>query len=146
MEPFIISTFLLHAVGYILKGAAQSKTAETVKESILSKFWGWVKPHLIENIPDIENEPDNPETETKIQEHLLELIKNEVFFKELTEQIAILRHAGVKEKNIVKKDIERVKKVRIGDKEYSANEIYDRKNIIDGGISDVDEFVLGDGH
>lgn len=144
MEP--ISTFLLTAAGYILKGAAQSKAAETVKEEILGRFWKWVKPYFIKEVPRIEEKPDDPETEIKTQEQLLELIKNETFFKELSQQVANLRQAGIKEKNIVKKDIERVKRIRIGDKEYLPSESYDRKNIVEGNVRDADEFILGDGY
>ena len=44
------------------------------------------------------------------------------------------------------KDIKRVKKIKIGDKEYSPDENFDRKNIVEGNIEDADEFILGDGH
>jgi hypothetical protein len=57
-----------------------------------------------------------------------------------------LQQAGIKEKNIIKKDIERVKKIRIGNKEFSPDEPYDRKNIVEGNVRDADEFILGDGH
>ena len=138
--------FLLTAAGYILKGAAQSKAAETAKEEVLDAFWKWIKPHFIKEVPQIEEKPDSKETETNTQEQLLELIKDETFFKELVQQVANLKQAGIKEKNIVKKDIERVNMIRIGDKAYSPNEIYDRKNIVEGNVRDAEEFTLGDGH
>jgi len=144
MEP--ISVFLLTAAGYILKGAAQSKAAETAKEEILGKFWKWVKPYFIKDVPQIEENPDSSEIEIQTQAHLLQLIKDEGFMKELAQQVTSLQQAGIKEKNIIKKDIERVKKIKIGDKEYSPNESYDRKNIVEGSIRDADEFILGDGH
>jgi|SRR5690606_33726776 len=144
MEP--ISMFLLSAAGYVLKAAANSKTAETAKEEILEKFWRWVKPYFIEAVPEIEESPDNPETEIKTQEQLLELIENKSFFNELLQEISTLRKAGINEKNIVKKDIERVKKIRIGDKEYLPSDSYHRKNIVEGNVKDADDFVLGDGH
>ena len=144
MEP--ISMFLLSAAGYVLKAAANSKTAETAKEKILEKFWRWVKPYFIEAVPEIEESPDNPETEIKLQEQLLELIKNESFYNELLQKISTLREAGIKEKNIVKKDIERVKKIRIGDKEFFPSDSYYRKNIVEGNVKDADDFILGDGH
>lgn len=143
MEP--ISVILTTAVGYILKAAAESKVAETVKEEVLGKFWKWIKPYFIEEVPQIEQKPDSPETEVKTQEHLLELVKDENFFKELALEVSKLKAAGIKEKNIVRKDIERVKRIRIGDKEYSSNESYDRKNIVEGNVRDADEFILGDG-
>jgi hypothetical protein len=40
----------------------------------------------------------------------------------------------------------RVKKIKIGDKEFNANDTFDRKNIVEGDIADADEFILGDGH
>ena len=144
MEP--ISAFLLTAAGYILKGAAQSKAAETAKEEILSKFWNWVKPYFIKEVPKIEEKPDSPEVEAQTQEQLLKLVQEQTFFKELSQQVEGLKRAGIKEKNIVRKDIERVKKIRIGDKELSPNEPFDRKNIVEGNVRDADEFTLGDGY
>lgn len=144
MEP--ISAILTAAIGYVLKAAAQSKVAQTAKEEILDRFWKWAKPFFINDVPKIEEKPDDPETETKTQQHLLELVKDETLFKELAAHVAKLQQAGIKEKNIVKKDIERVKKIRIGDKEYSPDEPYDRKNIVEGNVRDADEFILGDGN
>ena len=54
--------------------------------------------------------------------------------------------AGIKEKNIVKQDIRRVKKIKIGDREYSPEESFARKNIVEGAVEDADEFTLGDGY
>lgn len=50
------------------------------------------------------------------------------------------------EKNIVEKDIERVKKINIGDKESTNNQGFDKINIVKGNVRDADEFTLGDGH
>jgi len=144
MEP--ISTFLTTALGYILKGAAQSKVAQTAKEELLGRFWNWVRPFFIRDIPEAEENPEAPETETKAQEKLLKLIQDEKFFNELVKRVNELQKAGIKEKNIIKKDIKRVKKIKIGDKEYSPTDNFDRKNIVEGNIEDADEFVLGDGH
>ncbi len=80
-----------------------------------------------------------------VHARLLELIKDESFFHELARQVAALQKAGVKEKNIVRGNIEGVKKVRIGDKEYSPNETFDRKNIVEGDVEHVGVFRLGDG-
>ena len=144
MEP--VSTFTVMALGYILKSAAQSKTAETAKEELLGRFWGWIRPRLIKDIPEIEEKPEEPETETKTHEKLLELIEDEDFFNDLVKKVNELQKAGIKEKNIVRKDILRVKKIKIGDKEFLPTETFDRKNIVEGNIEDVDEFILGDGH
>lgn len=51
-----------------------------------------------------------------------------------------------REKNIAEKDIERVKKISIGDKEITSNETFDKKNIVKGNVKDANEFTLGDGH
>ena len=51
---------------------------------------------------------------------------------------------AIKEKNIVRKDIERVKDIHIGDKGKIKNENYGRKNIVEGNIRDADSFRLGD--
>lgn len=51
-----------------------------------------------------------------------------------------------REKNVVGRDIKRVKKIKIGDKQDTAGEPVDRKNIVGGGVEDADEFTLGDGH
>jgi hypothetical protein len=144
MEP--ISTIIAAAAGYILKAAAQSKTALDAREEILGKFWRWIRSRFIKEIPAIQQQPDSPETADKIQERLLELINDEHFFKELQQQVTALRQAGIKEKNIVKKDIINVKRIRIGDREYTPDEQYDRKNIAEGNIENADEFILGDGH
>ncbi len=144
MEP--ISTFLVAAMGYILKGAAQSKTAETAKEQLLGKFWQWIRPSFIKDLPEMEEAPETPEIETKAHAKLLELIQDEAFFNDLVKRIETLQKAGIKEKNLVKGDIKRVKKIKIGDKEYSPDEIFHRKNILEGNIEDVEEFTVGDRH
>lgn len=143
MEP--ISSILLSATGYILKSAAESKVATNLKEKMLERFWKWIKPRVANEVPELEEKPEAPEAEAKTQERLLELVHDESFFQELEQKVSELKQAGITEKNIVRKDIERVKKVRIGDKEFSPGETYTRKNIVEGNISDVDEFILGDG-
>ena len=72
MEP--LSTFLTTALGYILKGASQSKVAKTAKEELLGRFWSWIRPFFIRDIPETEEKPEAPETEAKAQKKLLELI------------------------------------------------------------------------
>lgn len=144
MEP--ITTLLATAAGYILKGAAQSKTADKAKEQVLGTFWKWIRPKFIKDVPVIEDKPDDPATEVQVQEHLLELVKDEHFFRELQQQVEQLQQAGITEKNIVRKDIIGVKKIVIGDRTYGPGAYYDRKNIVEGDIRDADEFILGDGH
>ncbi len=144
MEP--ISTFLIAALGYILKGAAQSKAAETAKEELLGRFWQWVRPYFIKDVPEAEDKPDAPETESKAEKKLLELIQDQAFFDELAKRVQELQGAGIKEKNIVRQDIKRVKRIKIGDRMYTPNEPFDRKNIVEGSVEDADEFILGDGH
>ncbi len=144
MEP--LSTFLTVALGYILKGAAQSKVAKNAKEELLGKFWSWIRPFFIKDLPETEENPDAPETETKANGRLLELIQDESFFNELVKRVNELQKTGIKEKNIVKKDILRVKKIKIGDKEFLPTDTFDRKNIVEGNIVDADEFILCDGH
>ncbi len=143
MEP--ISTFLIAAAGYILKGAAQSKAAETAKEDLLSRFWQWARPYFIKDVPEAEDQPDAPETEEKTAEKLLALIQDQAFFDELARRVQELQQAGIKEKNIVRKDIKRVKRIKIGDRMYTPDEPFDRKNIVEGSVEDADEFILGDG-
>ena len=101
---------------------------------------------MIEDVPRIEEKPDAPETETKTQDKLLELIRDEAFFIDLANRVAELQKAGIKEKNIVGKDIKRVKRIRIGDKDYTPNDVYDRKNIVEGKVEDAEELIVGDGH
>lgn len=145
MEP--ISTIMSTALGYILKGAAASKTGEKAKEELLEGLWDWVRPLFIEDIPDIENNAGEPETEKKVSDKLVQLIEeDDQFFKVLSEKVESLKKAGIREKNIVSQDIKRVKKIRIGDKVYSTDDRYDRKNIVEGNVEDADEFTLGDGH
>ena len=144
MEP--ISGIISAALGYVLKGAAESKTAGAAKEEILGRFWQWIKPKFITDVPAVVETPEAPETEAKAGEKLLELVKDEAFFQELAKRVAELQQNGVKAKNIVRGDIVRVKKIRIGDKEYSPDDAYDFKNIVGGNVDDADEFILGDGH
>ncbi|MBN9381949.1 MAG: hypothetical protein J0H74_14370 [Chitinophagaceae bacterium] len=144
MEP--ITTLLATAAGYILKGAAHSKTADKAKEQVLGTFWKWIRPKFVKDVQALEDKPDDPATEVRVQERLLELVKDEHFFRELQQQVELLQQAGITEKNIVRKDIMGVKKIVIGDKTYGPGAYYDRKNIVEGDIRDADEFILGDGH
>lgn len=145
MEP--ISAILGTALGYILKGAAASKTAGEAKEELLSGFWRWVRPLFVKDLPEIEQAPESESTEQKAAQKLLQLVEeDEAFFQELLKKVAELQKAGIREKNIVTSDIKRVKKIKIGDKVYDPNESYDRKNIVEGNVEDADEFILGDGH
>jgi hypothetical protein len=144
MEP--ITVFLATAAGYILKSAAQSKAVETAKEELLSHFWQWVRPYFIKDMPEVETDPDAPTTEASVQQTLLALIEDEAFFNELVRRVTALQQAGIKEKNIVRQDIKRVKKIKIGDKTYAPDEPFDKKNIVAGSVEDADEFILGDGH
>lgn len=93
-----ISTLLTAAAGYVLKAVSESKTAETAKESLLSAFWQWIRPIFLTDEPN----------EVEALKTIIEKIKEEVFFKELQSKIVALQKAGVKEKNIVKKDITNV--------------------------------------
>jgi len=144
MEP--ITVFLVTAAGYILKSAAQSKVAERAKEELLGRFWQWVRPYFIRDVPEVETEPEAPTTEAKVQQTLLALVEDEAFFNELVRRVTALQQAGIKEKNIVRQDIKRVKRIKIGDKEYAPDEPFDRKNIVGGSVEDADEFNLGDGY
>ncbi|NTU41556.1 MAG: hypothetical protein HGA78_00580 [Nitrospirales bacterium] len=146
MEP--ISSLLLTGLGYVLKGAAQSQTAATAKEEILGRFWQWVRPRFIKEVPHIESEANTPETEQKTLQRLLELVKDEDFYQELAKKIAELKKAGIKEKNIVHGSISDVTgSVRIGDREYSPDETYHRKNIVEGDVRSIGgDFILGDDH
>lgn len=76
------------------------------------------------------------ELQLKFNSQLEKLVANS--FIEFNQPIII------KEKNIVRKDIERVKDIRIGDKGTKGGENYDHKNIVEGNIKDADSFRLGD--
>ncbi len=143
MEP--LSIFLTTALGYILKSASETKTANTAKEELIGVFWQWIRPLFIKDIPEIETKTEDEETQKKAEEKLLELIKDEEFMSELLKKVEELQKAGVKEKNIFTGNIKRMKKIRIGDKEYNPNENFDRKNIFEGDVEDGEEFTLGDG-
>ena len=133
-------------MGYILKGASQSKAAEKAKEELLGKFWQWIRPWFIRDVPEVEEKPETAETETKTGQKLLELIKDEKFFDELVRRVTDLQKAGIREKNIVMGSIEDIEEITIGDKVYSPNETYQRKNIVEGSVKGGKKFVLGDGH
>ena len=51
MEP--ISTILTSALGYIFKAASQTKTAKTAENEMVGRFWKWIKPHVIKDVPKI---------------------------------------------------------------------------------------------
>jgi hypothetical protein len=54
--------------------------------------------------------------------------------------------SNLKEKNKIGGSIKNVKKVRIGDEKYDPeDERYLSKNVVEGDITEVDEFRLGDG-
>ncbi|MDY6968969.1 MAG: hypothetical protein SVR08_10010 [Spirochaetota bacterium] len=74
------------------------------------------------------------------------MIHDRNFSIELVKRVHELQKAGIKEKNIVKNEIKRVKRIRIGDKEFSPTDSFNRKNIVEGSIEDANEFVIGDGH
>lgn len=141
-----IGAMVMASLGYILKAAAESKTAVAAKEQILGKFWEWIRPKFIKDVPGLEQAPDSPETEKQTFEALTVLLKDEEFFTELTKRVNELRSAGITGKNIVYGNISGVKKIRIGDKEYNPNEQYSHKNIVNGNVENADEFTLGDGH
>ncbi len=141
-----LATFLATALGYILNGAANSKTAAAAKEEVLGRFWGWIRPRFIKELPEVETTAEAPETQAKAEATLLKLVQDKDFFEELVQRVVELQEAGLEAKNIVGRDIKRVRKIRIGDKEYSPNEQYRYKNIVKGNVEDADEFTLGDGH
>ncbi len=58
---------------------------------------------------------------------LLDLVKDEAFFQELGKWVTNLQNAGIKEKNIAWGDLKGVRKIRIGDKEYSPDETFECK-------------------
>jgi hypothetical protein len=143
MEP--ISIILTSALGYIFKAASDTQLVKSAENDLLTKFWNWIKPHIVKTVPEIETKPEEPETEVKTEESLVQLVNNEDFFNELSQHVEALKKAGVREKNIVRGSIENVKIIRIGDKTYSPNDTYDRKNIVEGDVKNADEFTLGDG-
>ncbi len=85
-------------MGYILKGASQSKAAETAKEELLGGFWKWIRPRFIKDVPEVEEKPETAETETKTGKKLLELIKDEKFFDKLARLVTELQNASIREK------------------------------------------------
>ena len=140
-----IETIFPPAVGYILKAISESKAGKTIKEDLLKAFWLKVRPKFVREQKEIEN-LDSKEAEEKIMARLSELIKDESFLQELATEVEKLQNAGIKVKNIVRGSIQDVVgDVHIGDKTYNPNENYDRKNILEGDVKNVDSFRLGDG-
>lgn len=125
---------------------SHSKTAENAKDDLLGVFWQWVRPLFLTDAFKVEAAPNTPKTAAQVDDKLLELVKDKAFFQELVKRVAALQQAGIKEKNFVRKDIQRVKVIRIGDKDYAPGDVYDRKNIVEGSVTDADSFSLGDGH
>ena len=102
MEP--ISVLLTTAAGYILRGAAQSKAADSAKEEILGKFWNWIKKRFVTEAPVIELQPKSEQAEILTLQRLLELMKDETFREELRKQVAELQQAGISHSNNVVQD------------------------------------------
>lgn len=146
MEPITISTLFAAALGYILKGAAQSKASQIAKEELLGGFWQWIRPLFITEVPDIEERSEETDVETKSSQKLRELMKDQGFSSELADWVDRLKKAGIKEKNIIEGNLTDVDEILIGDKMYSPNDKFDRKNIVKGDIKNVKKFTLGDGH
>jgi hypothetical protein len=146
MEPITISLILTSTLGYIFKAVSDTKVVKDAENNALEKFWNWIKPRF-KSAAEIETKPDLPETQLKAEEELLEMVKDKEFFEKLAEHIEILKKAQITEKNIVRGSIRNVKKIRIGDKEHSPEDhFYTHKNIVEGEVSDADEFSLGDGY
>ena len=144
MEP--VNVILSTAANYVLKAITESKTAGTAREEVLGKFWKWIKPSFLKDLPQIETANADANTASKIQAVLAEQVKEGQFLEKLVQELEILKRAGIKEKNIVSGDIANVNKVTIGDKDNYAYEQFNRKNIVEGNITNVSEFNLGDGY
>jgi hypothetical protein len=140
-----MSNLLLKSLGYVLESASKSKTMDSAKEEVFSAFWAWVRPLFIYDVPDIETNGEDPTTKQKTEDRLKVLLQNQEFKKEFLQKITDLESKVVTEKNIVRSEIDGVKKIRVGDTDVNPNEQYDRKNIVEGPVRNADEFRLGDG-
>jgi len=89
MEP--ISVLLTTALGYILRGAAQSKAADNAKEEVLKGFWKWIKGKFVKEAPELEANPDDPQAIAKTKSRLEELLKDESFRIELEQRISTVK-------------------------------------------------------
>jgi len=146
MEPITISTLFAAALGYILKGAAQSKAADNAKEELLGGFWQWIRPLFIKDVPEIEERPDETVVETKSSDRLRELMRDEGFTIELVDWVDRLKKSGIKEKNIIDGNLIDIDEIIIGDKTYTPQDEFNRKNVVKGDVKNVKRFTLGDGH
>lgn len=131
----------------LLSIASKSKTAEKAQNQLLEGLWNWIRPYLIEDVPALETAPPSEETTPQLEARLKQLVEEDpAFLAELLARLEQVEQADIIEKNIVRKSIEGVKRIKIGDKEYNPEEKYTRKNIVEGDVKDADEFTLGDGH
>ncbi|HOX41736.1 MAG TPA: hypothetical protein PK263_06125 [bacterium] len=144
MEPITISTLFAAALGYILKGAAQSKAAETAKEELLGGFWQWIRPLFIKDIPEIEENPEEIDVETRSAQKLRQLMLDEGFSNDLAGWVDKLKKAGIKEINFIEGNLTDIDEITIGDTTYSPNDKFDRKNFIKGDIKRVKKITIGD--
>lgn len=140
-----MTDLLSKSLGHVLDSASKSKTIDSAKEEVFSAFWAWVRPLFIYDVPDIETNGDDPTTKQKTEDRLKILLQNEDFKKEFLERITELESKVMTEKNIVKKELDGVKKIKIGDTVVNPNEQYVRKNIVEGPVRNANEFRLGDG-
>jgi hypothetical protein len=144
MEPITITAILTATLGYIFKAVGDTKLVKDAENSALTKFWSWIKPKVVPSVPEIEIHSDDEATINKTQDQLLKLIRDEDFFEQLICHIDDLKKAGVTEKNIVKANLKNIRVVHIGDKTYTPNDTYARKNYFEGSAEGIDEFRVGD--
>lgn len=64
--------------------------------------------------------------------------------EQLQQMAARKKNKTKTEKNILKKDVFNIKKIRVGDTKAKDGEQYDRKNIVEGSIDGADELHIGD--
>lgn len=127
--------------------AAESKPRQEARDELVGAFWRWVRPLFLEDeAKAVEQAPESPASVQVVEARVLERMgQDAVFFEELARWVEELRRAGVCGKNVVGGSLERVQRIHIGDREYRPDEVYVRKNIVEGDVRDVGEFRLGDG-
>jgi nitrogenase subunit NifH len=133
------------ALGYIFKAVSKNKTVVKAENELLTNFWQRQRPHFIKDVPEIESHPDAPETKAKAQKQMLKLVQDEKFYQSLAEQVKTIQASPLRIKNSFKGELDNVRVIKIGNKEYNPNESYDQMNIFEGKASNADSFTLGDG-
>jgi hypothetical protein len=130
MKAISMNEFLKMSLGYILRCIIQRKKMEKKEDEMLNRFWHWLRPRFIEEIPETKHQYNQEDLEIKLEQRLEELIKDERFFKEMLNWLDKLMKTSIRGKELIHKDIWHAKVISVGEREYYPSDIIDSKDIV----------------